>query len=74
MKLSIVILDFPKSWKYDNFGKKLKNGSKANYLPDGELNPCLPSDRRDYSPQYYRGFDEKTMRLFWLNIAYRNLE
>ena len=26
-------------------------------LPDGELNPGLPRDRRGYSPLYYRGFD-----------------
>ena len=24
-------------------------------LPDGELNPGLPRDRRGYSPLYYRG-------------------
>ena len=26
------------------------------YLPDGELNPGLPRDRRGYSPLYYRGY------------------
>ena len=26
-------------------------------LPDGELNPGLPRDRRGYSPLYYRGLD-----------------
>ena len=30
-------------------------GSKN--LPDGELNPGLPRDRRGYSPLYYRGLD-----------------
>ena len=25
------------------------------FLPDGELNPGLPRDRRGYSPLYYRG-------------------
>ena len=29
--------------------RRLKN------LPDGELNPGLPRDRRGYSPLYYRG-------------------
>ena len=31
---------------------------KTKYLPDGELNPGLPRDRRGYSPLYYRGFDD----------------
>ena len=30
---------------------------KSKILPDGELNPGLPRDRRGYSPLYYRGFD-----------------
>ena len=30
---------------------------QAKNLPDGELNPGLPRDRRGYSPLYYRGFD-----------------
>ncbi len=37
--------------KYSKFYKKL--------LPDGELNPGLPRDRRGYSPLYYRGLDVK---------------
>ena len=28
-----------------------------NTLPDGELNPGLPRDRRGYLPLYYREFD-----------------
>ena len=35
-------------------------------LPDGELNPGLPRDRRGYLPLYYRGFDEITMNLIML--------
>ena len=27
----------------------------SKYLPDGELNPGLPRDRRGYLPLYYRG-------------------
>ena len=27
-------------------------------LPDGELNPGLPRDRRGYSPLYYRGLHD----------------
>ena len=30
---------------------------RTKYLPDGELNPGLPRDRRGYSPLYYRGSD-----------------
>ena len=30
----------------------------AKKLPDGELNPGLPRDRRGYWPLYYRGLDE----------------
>ena len=36
------------------------------FLPDGELNPGLPRDRRGYSPLYYRGFD--VFRLNLLNF------
>ncbi len=32
--------------------------SKSWYLPDGELNPGLPRDRRGYWPLYYRGIDD----------------
>ena len=28
---------------------------KKKILPDGELNPGLPRDRRGYYPLYYRG-------------------
>ena len=30
---------------------------KIKSLPDGELNPGLPRDRRGYLPLYYRGLD-----------------
>ena len=33
-------------------------------LPDGELNPGLPRDRRGYSALYYRGFDMKVDVLY----------
>ena len=37
--------------------KKINEKRKENFnLPDGELNPGLPRDRRGYSPLYYRGF------------------
>ena len=39
----ILILDF------EEITDKMKT------LPDGELNPGLPRDRRGYSPLYYRG-------------------
>ena len=29
---------------------------RTKNLPDGELNPGLPRDRRGYSPLYYRGY------------------
>ena len=37
-------------------------------LPDGELNPGLPRDRRGYSPLYYRGFDG--IYLFMIETLY----
>ncbi len=33
----------------------ISTGQFKNFLPDGELNPGLPRDRRGYSPLYYRG-------------------
>ena len=35
--------------------KKVNTISEKN-LPDGELNPGLPRDRRGYLPLYYRGW------------------
>ncbi len=48
-----------KIWKTFSYSKK--------NLPDGELNPGLPRDRRGYSPLYYRGLDEEDM----LNFIYK---
>ncbi len=36
---------------------------KKDILPDGELNPGLPRDRRGYWPLYYRGLVESEMLL-----------
>ncbi len=33
----------------------IKREAKITSLPDGELNPGLPRDRRGYSPLYYLG-------------------
>ena len=46
--------------KLTNFTKKyiyiyIKIYRKSKNLPDGELNPGLPRDRRGYLPLYYRG-------------------
>ena len=51
------ILSFEdQTFDVSNVVKIEKNNKKD--LPDGELNPGLPRDRRGYSPLYYRGFDE----------------
>ena len=46
-------------------------------LPDGELNPGLPRDRRGYLPLYYRGFDEKVMNarilILWFHESWCEL-
>ena len=49
-------------------------GSKAKDLPNGELNPGLPRDRRGYLPLYYRGFVkapecfQKALRAFYVHL------
>ena len=37
-------------------GKNVVWRKKIKHLPDGELNPGLPRDRRGYLPLYYRGW------------------
>ena len=41
-------------------------------LPDGELNPGLPRDRRGYWPLYYRGHVNK-QKLNYLYLKFKNL-
>ena len=41
----------------DKLGKFIPKYYQNVYLPDGELNPGLPRDRRGYWPLYYRGLD-----------------
>ena len=38
----------------------IQSKNQKKYLPDGELNPGLPRDRRGYLPLYYRGLDNDT--------------
>ena len=42
---------------YDRYRNMISFKVETKNLPDGELNPGLPRDRRGYSPLYYRGFD-----------------
>ena len=41
--------------KYKNWKVSKNLFPKMYHLPDGELNPGLPRDRRGYSPLYYQG-------------------
>ena len=61
----LMIIEAEKSSMYTLHD--MKNFHVKN-LPDGELNPGLPRDRRGYSPLYNRGFDEITLN-FWMVIC-----
>ena len=43
---------------FSQFTLLVKNFYGQKDLPDGELNPGLPRDRRGYSPLYYRGLHD----------------
>ena len=45
---------------------------RQKHLPDGELNPGLPRDRRGYLPLYYRGWyreNERNLEL-WITLTF----
>ena len=71
----MVIRGFPEFWGKKKFSKKFKKlGSKGKDLPDGELNPGLPRDRRGYSPLYYRGLDNRITSVLMLNLNFSESE
>ena len=62
---------------YDAIGNHLDSFSyrhspiiKSTGLPDGELNPGLPRDRRGYSPLYYRGLLACCQSARWFKVHF----